>query len=125
MDRDTFKAFKRILTEQLQQILSDFNDQAFAADNRNSSEPMDEADLACARSEREWSLTLRQRNSRAVKEILDALQRLKGGQFGICEECGLPIGLMRLKAHPTASVCIDCKKELEAEERKILFQKAC
>lgn len=124
MDRETLTAFHGILIAQLQQFLSGLQDGVFEVECRNSLGPMDEADLASVRSESEMLLALRQRSNLAVREILEALHRLKAGEFGLCEECGMQIGLMRLRAQPTASVCIDCKKEIEAEERKIIFQKA-
>ena len=110
--------FNGILVAQLQKLKPGVRDQVSAVDNRGSVDPMDDADLACERSQKEYHLTMRQHNSRTVREILDALQRLGAGLYGICDECGGRIDLERLKAQPTASVCIACKKELEAEERK-------
>ncbi len=118
MDQNTLETFNGILVAQLQQLKPGVRDQLSAVDTKGSIDPMDDADLACERSQKEYYLTMRQHNSRSVREILDALQRLVAGLYGICDECGTPIDLERLKAQPTASVCIACKKELEAEARK-------
>lgn len=37
-----------------------------------------------------------------------ALARIEDGSYGICASCGKPIGENRLKALPTATLCIDC-----------------
>jgi len=47
----------------------------------------------------------------------EALGRLEEGTFGICEACGEEIPLKRLMARPVTTLCIECKKEQEAEER--------
>ena len=44
-----------------------------------------------------------------------ALERLKGGTYGMCESCGNPIGKMRLMAFPRATLCMTCKQR---EERR-------
>lgn len=45
---------------------------------------------------------------REIAEIRAALERLTAGRYGVCEECGEPIGEQRLAALPYASRCIDC-----------------
>jgi DnaK suppressor protein len=55
-----------------------------------------------------------------LTKIDEALQRIEDGEFGICEECGQPIGLKRLKARPVVSLCIECKTKQEEEEKKLL-----
>lgn len=46
--------------------------------------------------------------------IQAALDRISAGNYGLCTECGEPIGQRRLDVVPEASHCIDCQ---EAEER--------
>lgn len=51
----------------------------------------------------------------------EALRKLEEGTYGICEDCGEPIGPERLKILPFAIYCIDCqerREQLEAMERK-------
>lgn len=75
--------------------------------------PMDEADLASARYEREFTLQIQSRNHRLIQEIRGALRRIDSGVYGICLECGQDIGLERLKVQPMTAVCVGCKKALE------------
>lgn len=62
----------------------------------------------------EFSLELLQRDESTMKEVLDALERIKSGDFGKCENCEAWILKERLKAVPYARNCIDCQRELEA-----------
>lgn len=124
MDQNTLTVFNRILIAQLQNRLPGLRERIFAVESKDQAGPMDEADLACARYDKEFSMAIRSHNGRTVQEILEALARLRVGRFGLCEECGGQIGLKRLSAQPTASVCIDCAKEIEIRERRMLFQKA-
>ena len=43
-----------------------------------------------------------------LDEIDAAVGRVDDGTYGICEQCGRPIGEPRLEARPTAATCIDC-----------------
>ena len=47
-----------------------------------------------------------------------ALARIKQGDYGYCEVCGAEIGIRRLEARPTATLCIDCKTIDEIRERQ-------
>ena len=53
-----------------------------------------------------------------LKKIEDALQLIKDKEYGYCEVCGVEIGLRRLEARPTATLCIDCKTLDEIREKQ-------
>lgn len=61
----------------------------------------------------EFSLELLQRDESTVQEVLDALDRLRAGEFGKCEMCDGWILKERLKAMPHARHCIECQREFE------------
>lgn len=48
-----------------------------------------------------------------VREIREALERLAGGTYGLCEQCEEPIGGKRLNAVPWARLCVRCQGEAE------------
>jgi len=50
-------------------------------------------------------------------KIKDALDRIEEGTYGICEVCGEDISQKRLEARPVATLCINCKRRQEAEEK--------
>ena len=60
---------------------------------------------------------LHERWSRAIREIYQALGRIAEGTFGVCEDCGNRISQGRLRANPSAALCLECQKMKEREER--------
>ncbi len=72
-----------------------------------------------ASQEEEFSIELRNRDRerKLIKKIDESLNRVGSEDFGYCEECGEEIGLRRLEARPTATLCIECKTLSEMRER--------
>ena len=60
---------------------------------------------------------LEERDQRLLQDIEGALDRLDAGEYGECERCGEEIGAARLKALPTATLCIECAKEMETKNK--------
>jgi len=52
-------------------------------------------------------------HSAEMRQLRQALARFEDGTYGLCEECGLPIGASRLLARPEARLCIDCQTRAE------------
>lgn len=52
---------------------------------------------------------------KTLRDTDKALERIKKGTYGICKYCDKPIDEKRLKARPTSSACISCKKTLTEE----------
>lgn len=44
-----------------------------------------------------------------LQDVIDALERMENGTYGICENCQKEISIERLKANPSAKTCISCK----------------
>lgn len=76
----------------------------------------DPADRASAEEEHWLDLRLRERESLLLKKIDDALRRIRDKEYGWCEKTGEPIGVARLLARPTATVCVDIKGQDERAE---------
>ncbi|MDN5872804.1 MAG: RNA polymerase-binding protein DksA [Sinobacteraceae bacterium] len=76
----------------------------------------DPADRATAEEEHWLDLRLRERESMLLRKIDAALQRIQHGEYGFCEKTGEPIGIPRLLARPTATVCVDVKDQAERIE---------
>jgi len=60
---------------------------------------------------------LRERGRNKLNAIDDALERIRDGSFGFCEDCGQKIPLGRLEVMPFATMCRDCKSLQEKRER--------
>ena len=52
-------------------------------------------------------------HSAEMRQLRQALARFDDGTYGLCEECGQPIGASRLLARPEARLCIDCQTRAE------------
>ena len=76
----------------------------------------DPADRASAEEEHWLDLRLRERESLLLKKIDEALRRIRDREYGYCEKTGEPIGIARLLARPTATVCVDVKGQDERAE---------
>jgi len=73
-----------------------------------------------ATQEEEFSLELRTRDRerKLIKKINESLAMIESGDYGYCEACGVEIGLARMMARPTATLCIDCKMLEEIREKQ-------
>ena len=63
-------------------------------------------------------LRTRDRERKLIKKIEEALKKIKDKEYGYCEACGIEIGIRRLEARPTATLCIDCKTLAEIQEKR-------
>lgn len=72
-----------------------------------------------ASQEEEFSLELRTRDRerKLTKKINETLELIEHNDYGYCDSCGVEIGIRRLEARPTATLCIDCKTLAEIKER--------
>lgn len=78
-----------------------------------------EADLTDqATIEYEQTLELRNRDRarKLISKIDEALDRIRDGEFGFCQETGDPIGIGRLLARPIATLSIEAKRRQEKKE---------
>lgn len=76
----------------------------------------DLSDQASAEMDQNFLLRLKDRERKLIKKIDEALERMSGNVYGICESCGGDIPYKRLKARPVTTLCIDCKTLQEQEE---------
>ena len=80
----------------------------------------DPADRATQEEEFSLELRTRDRERKLIKKIDGTLERIKIDDYGYCDACGIEIGIQRLEARPTATMCIDCKTLAEIKERQEL-----
>ena len=75
----------------------------------------DQADAGTKTFEREHELSLANNSRDLLAQVDRALCRLDNGTYGVCENCGEPVGKARLQAFPRATLCVTCKQR---EERR-------
>lgn len=79
----------------------------------------DPADRASQEEEFSLELRTRDRERKLIKKIDSTLQLIADDDYGWCEACGVEIGVRRLEARPTATLCIDCKTLAEIKEKQM------
>ena len=109
--RKILNAWKRELMEEVDRTVHHMQDEA-----SNFPDPNDRAT-----QEEEFALELRTRDRerKLIRKIDEAILALDSGDYGYCEVCGIEIGVRRLEARPTATLCIDCKTLDEIKERQL------
>lgn len=109
--RNILDTLKRELMDDIERTVHTLQDEAtvFADPNDRASQ---ESDIAL-------ELRNRDRERKLIKKIDEALKRIEDGEYGYCDNCGVEIGLRRLEARPTATLCIDCKTLEEMRERQV------
>lgn len=78
----------------------------------------DPADRASQEEEFSLELRTRDRERKLIKKIDQTIDRIDKDDYGFCDQCGVEIGIRRLEARPTATLCIDCKTLAEIRERQ-------
>ena len=109
--RKILEALKAELSQEIDRTVHTMQDEAtvFADPNDRASQ---ESDMAL-------ELRNRDRERKLIKKIDETIARIDANEYGYCDSCGVEIGLKRLEARPTATLCIDCKTLDELRERQV------
>lgn len=109
--RQILLSWKKELMEEVDRTVGHMKDDA-----ANFPDPNDRAT-----QESEFSLELRTRDRerKLIKKIEESIVNLGVDEYGYCESCGVEIGIRRLEARPTATLCIDCKTLDEIREKQM------
>jgi DnaK suppressor protein len=116
MEKKDLAYFKDLLTQWLNELFNNAEDTVGGLTVSKDSLP-DPLDRALLESDVETLLRIRDRESLLIKKIMNSLQDIEDGEYGICEDCGREISIERLKARPVAKRCIRCKTKQENKER--------
>ena len=60
-------------------------------------------------------LSLDSELGKALRDVKNSLKRIGDGSYGMCKYCKTEISEARLRARPTSTSCIACKKTLTQE----------
>lgn len=110
--------FKNLLLLEKQSILKHLSELEGASATELSQTGGDSVDLAALEITQSSIQKLGNREKKLLEKIDHALQKFENGEYGVCERCGEQINHARLEARPVAQFCIDCKTELEQNERR-------
>jgi DnaK suppressor protein len=110
--------FRAILDEQKRELSQDI-DRTVHTMQDEATIFADPNDRATQESDMSLELRNRDRERKLIKKIDETIAHIDSGDYGYCEKCGVEIGLKRLEARPTATLCIDCKTLDELRERQV------
>lgn len=116
MDAKFIEEMKQDLEKRRQELLKELNEDAVkVAEHDYSAKFVDYGDKddenAAEVATFEKNLSLEKTLEVSLYNVDRALKKIEEGKYGLCEKCGDPIKPERLKAFPSATSCMDCKKK--------------
>ncbi len=118
MSKNQLKHFRGILNGWKSELSHDIDKTVHTMQDEVTSFA-DPNDRASQESDMALELRNRDRERKLIKKIDETLRNIDADEYGYCEGCGVEIGLKRLEARPTATLCIDCKTLDEMREKQV------
>ena len=113
LDKRTLQRLKKILFKEREEIIGEVKQIHESSKEMGQDGIQDIGDEAANIYNKQILLSLSENERLRLQEVDEALDRIGNGTYGICEECGGPIGLKRLEVRPIAIYCVPCKTKLE------------
>ena len=111
--------FKNILIQWKGQLMEEVDRTVTHMKDEAANFP-DPADRATQEEEFSLELRARDRERKLIRKIDSTIDLVDNDDYGFCDACGVEIGIKRLEARPTATLCIDCKTLDEIKEKQQL-----
>ncbi|MEY2865088.1 MAG: polymerase-binding transcription factor DksA [Pseudomonadota bacterium] len=118
MSKSQLNHFRSILNEWKTELSQDIDRTVHTMQDELTSYA-DPNDRASQESDMALELRNRDRERKLIKKIEETLRNIESQDYGYCTGCGEEIGLKRLEARPTATLCIDCKTLDEMREKQM------
>ena len=112
---EKIKAARKMLLDMKEKLLAEMLGKSLPEDLARPFDIGDEGDRADTERNHEVSILLSARDKEKLGAIEEALEKIREGTYGVCEDCGDEIGWGRLKAMPLAKLCVTCQSRLEKE----------
>ena len=109
--------FKKKLLDWKTDLKRSSNEALFNSSLDDNSTSADIVDQASSLTDKSVEMKSLNRSRKLISKINSALQRIKDGTYGFCEETGEPIGLKRLMARPVATLSIEAQEKHERDEK--------
>lgn len=117
MTADQLAYFRKLLLDWKASLINEVDRTVNHMQDESAAFP-DPNDRASQEEEFSMELRTRDRERKLLKKINESLSLIESGDYGYCEGCGVEIGLPRMEARPTATLCIDCKTLEEIREKQ-------
>jgi len=118
MNDSHLKHFRSILEEWKKDLMQEVDNTINEMKSESIEVLADPNDKATQEELFNLKLRTRDRERKLIRKIEEALQQIDDKEYGYCESCGVEIGIRRLEARPTATLCIDCKTLDEIREKR-------
>lgn len=118
MNKKQLEHFRAVLQGWKQELIEELSRTVHSMQDDTANHP-DPNDRASQETDMSIELRSRERERKLIKKIDEALARIDQEDYGYCESCGVEIGVQRLEARPTATLCIDCKTLEEIREKQM------
>lgn len=113
IDKKTLARLKKILLKEREEIVGEVRQIYESSKEMGQNGIQDIGDEAANTYSKQILLSLNENERMRLQEVDESLDRIANGTYGICEECGGPIGLKRLEVRPVAKYCVPCKTQME------------
>ncbi len=120
LNTQTIEEIKKELLEEKERIFKEYPQLKIGAPNSGTTTAFpeygdDEEENANEVADYAANLSVEKDFAKLFRDINSSLKRIEEGTYGICKYCQKPIDPKRLKARPTSSSCIECKKAITQE----------
>lgn len=119
MNSQQLEHFKQILLAWKSELMQEVDRTVHHMQDESANLP-DPNDRATQEEEFSLELRTRDRERKLIKKIDQTIDRIEKDDYGFCDDCGVEIGIRRLEARPTATLCIDCKSLAEIKEKQLV-----
>ena len=113
IDKKTIARLRKILLKEREEIVGEVRQIFESSKEMGQDGIQDIGDEAANIYNKQILLSLTESERMRLQEMDEALDRIGAGTYGICEECGEPIGLKRLEVRPVAKYCVPCLSKME------------
>jgi len=115
VDRREIEKLKRMLLEKREEIIGGVKQIRASSQEMGQDGIQDMADEASNIYNQEVLMSLNENQRRLLRKVDEALDRIEEGTYGICDSCGKPIVLKRLRIQPFTNYCVQCQESIEKQ----------
>jgi DnaK suppressor protein len=113
LNKKEMEPYRAMLLDLKTKLIKDVLMNQEASNESLEGEVLDSADLASDSYDKDLANSLSETERARLVAVEAALERVKQGTYGMCDSCGKPIPLGRLKVLPFAKLCVQCQEDEE------------
>jgi DnaK suppressor protein len=117
MDKRKTKSYRDRLLARRESLFSQVTEAEMSSRERDLEATQDPADMAANAYTKELLISMSANDRKLLQLIDEALERVEGGEYGECVNCGEPVSEKRLDAVPWTRYCLKCQ---DLQERGLL-----